>query len=339
MLPLPPRWVRRLLVAPAAILLAALALATAPIWMLLAALLAPLIPGRLRLLRVAWLGLVYLLLQAVAMLALLGLWLATGFGHSIRSPWSQRTHYQLTGWYLRVMFGEARRVLRLRIVVDGPDPDAYPGHPLLVLSRHAGPGDSLVLVHALVNWYAREPRIVLKDSLQWDPAVDVMLNRLPNRFVVPRPSEVDGQVEEQIGQLATALDDNDAFVLFPEGANFTPRRRQRAIWRLRERGHAKMADRATGMRHVLAPQPGGVVAALACAPRADVMFVAHAGLDHLITVADMWREIPTDKTITMRWWRVPATEVPRLREAQIDWLYDWWKRIDDWIASRPPRTG
>src|SRR6266542_2774475 len=135
-----------------------------------AALLAPLIPGRLRLLRVAWLGLVYLLLQAVAMLALLGLWLATGFGHSIRSPWSQRTHYQLTGWYLRVMYGEARRVLRLRIVVDGPDPDAYPGHPLLVLSRHAGPGDSLVLVHALVNWYAREPRIVLKDSLQWHPA-------------------------------------------------------------------------------------------------------------------------------------------------------------------------
>ncbi len=66
------------------------------------------------------------------------------------------------------------------------------------------------------------------------------------------------------------------------------------------------------------------------------MFVAHAGLDHVLTVADMWREIPTHKTITMRWWRVPAADIPRLREAQIGWLYDWWQRIDDWIASLPP---
>ena len=53
------------------------------------------------------------------------------------------------------------------------------------MCRHAGPGDSFVLVHALVNWFDREPRIVLKDMLQWDPAVDVLLNRLPNRFITP----------------------------------------------------------------------------------------------------------------------------------------------------------
>ena len=26
---------------------------------------------------------------------------------------------------------------------------------------------------------------MLKDTLQWDPAVDVLLNRLPNRFIAP----------------------------------------------------------------------------------------------------------------------------------------------------------
>jgi hypothetical protein len=26
--------------------------------------------------------------------------------------------------------------------------------------------------------------------------------------------------------------------------------------------------------------------------------------------------------------------VPREREAQIEWLFSWWERIDDWIASR-----
>ena len=74
-------------------------------------------------------------------------------------------------------------MLGLRVEVEGPDPDEYLDRPLLVFCRHAGPGDSFLLLHALVNWYAREPRIVLAAALQWDPAIDVVLNRLPNRFL------------------------------------------------------------------------------------------------------------------------------------------------------------
>jgi len=33
----------------------------------------------------------------------------------------------------------------------------------------------------------------------------------------------------------------------------------------------------------------------------------------------------------MRWWRVPAAEVPRGEDAQVEWLYHWWARIDDWV--------
>ena len=51
-------------------------------------------------------------------------------------------------------------------------------------------------MHALVNWYAREPRIVLAAALQWDPALDVVLNRLPNRFL---STGGDADVERQIG--------------------------------------------------------------------------------------------------------------------------------------------
>ena len=43
------------------------------------------------------------------------------------------------------------------------------------------------------------------------------------------------------------------------------------------------------MTHVLAPRPGGVLAALEAAPDADVLMVAHTGLDHLVTVSDVWR--------------------------------------------------
>ncbi|MGH3934428.1 MAG: 1-acyl-sn-glycerol-3-phosphate acyltransferase [Pseudonocardiaceae bacterium] len=322
---LPPRWVRRVVLAPAVVLFTVVALTTLPGWMLLAAALSPLLPGRLR---VLWVIVVALVLESVGLVALLGLWLAAGFGLAIRTPPFQYLHYQLVGWYLRVLYREAARVLRLRVDVEGPDPDDYLGRPLLVFCRHAGPGDSFLLVHALVNWYAREPRIVLSEALQWDPALDVVLNRLPNRFL---PGGGGEQLERRIGELATALDHNDAFVIFPEGGNFTERRRLAGIARLRARGLEDMARRSEAMRHVLPPRPGGVAAALAAATDADVVWVAHAGLDHLYTVTDIWRELPLDGTVRMRWWRVPATEVPRGEDAQVEWLYHWWKRIDDWV--------
>ncbi|MGK5522122.1 1-acyl-sn-glycerol-3-phosphate acyltransferase [Micromonospora sp. URMC 107] len=332
-MPLPPQWVRRLLLAPGVVLLAFLVVTTLPVWALLAAAASPLVPGRLRPLRLLWLGCVYLVWDATALLALFLLWVASGFGWRVRSPAFQRAHYVLAGWFLRALFWHARWALHLSIDVVGTDPDtALPGRPELVLCRHAGPGDSFILIHALVNWFNREPRIVLKDSLQWDPAVDVLLNRLPNRFLAPGP-EGRGSLTEQIGHLAHGLDDDDAFVIFPEGGNFTPGRRLRAIEKLRGLGLERMARRAERMRHVLAPQPGGLLAALEAAPDAGVIFVAHTGLDRMLTVGDVWRELPMDKRITMRFWSVPPEEVPAGRQERIDWLFDWWARIDEWIAA------
>src|SRR3712207_4198495 len=118
------------------------------------------------------------------------------------------------------MFWAARHVLHVRVNVDGPDPTAYHDRPLIVCCRHAGPGDSFLLVHALTNWYAREPRIVLKDTLQWDPVIDVVLNRLPSRFISPGQARTGRRPEEEIADLARRLDGNDALVIFPEGGNF-----------------------------------------------------------------------------------------------------------------------
>lgn len=90
------------------------------------------------------------------------------------------------------------------------------------------------------------------------------------------------------------------------------------------------------MRHVLAPRPGGLLAALDAAPDAGVIFVAHTGLDRLLTVADVWRELPMDKKLIMRWWSVDPEEIPGGRQERIDWLFDWWARIDGWIAANRP---
>lgn len=332
---------RRVVLAPALIAFTVLMLTTVPIWLLAAALLSPVVPGRLRPLRLLWLAIVHLVLESIMLVELFGLWIASGFGYFIRRPWFERVHYDIARTYLVVFFREARRVLRLEIVTEGPTPDAFPGEPLLVCSRHAGPGDSFTLMYALLHWYGREPRVVLKDTLAWDPAIGIILNRVPSRFISPNPKAGD-DLETQIGELARNLDANDAFVIFPEGGNFTPARRQRTIERLHKLGLEAMARRAENMANVLAPRPGGLLAALDAAPDADIVLVAHTGLDHLLTIADVWRELPMDKQIIMRWWRVPRTEIPDGREERIDWLFSRWEEIDRWIdehrpADLPPR--
>ena len=252
---------RRLVVAPAVIALTVVLWVTLPLWLLGAAALSPLLPGRWRALRLLWVLVVYLTFETLLLAVMLGLWLASGFGWRIRSPYFAGIHYDLVQGTLLVFFREARRVLALRIRTDGPHPPRVPAGPVLVMCRHAGPGDSFILMYALLHWYAREPRVVLKNTLAWDPAIDVVLRRIPARFISPNP-EAGEDLESQIAHLATGLDHNDAFVIFPEGGNFTAARREKAIARLRKLGLERMAARAEDMTHVLAPRPGGVLAAL-----------------------------------------------------------------------------
>ena len=326
-------WVlRRMVLAPALVGLTGLLWVTLPLWLIGAAALSPFVPGKWRALRIFWLVVLYLTAESLGLAVMFGLWLASGFGARMRTPYFEGLHYDLVQGVLWVMFREARRVLKLTIETIGPTPDAFPGHPLLVCCRHAGPGDSFTLIHALMHDYAREPRVVLKDTLAWDPWIDVVLHRIPARFISPHPAE--GQdLEGQIAELARNLDEDDAFVIFPEGGNFTPARRERAIAKLESLGLHRMAERAARMTHVLAPRPGGFLAALDAAPEADVLLVAHTGLDHLLTIGDLWRELPMDKRIIMRWWRVPRAEIPTDREERIDWLFGRWEQIDAWVQE------
>lgn len=310
-----------------------------PVWLIVAAAVSSSVPGRWRPLRLLWLLMVHLTLESLVLVSLFGLWLGSGFGLAVRAPLFQWAHYDCMQWYLRHLFRASRRILRLRLVGEGPAPDAHPGDPLIVLSRHAGPGDSFTIVHALMNVYDREPRIVLKHTLAWEPTIGILMHRLPNRFVRPDPRP--GQdLRSQIADLARGLDRDDALLIFPEGGNYSRARRQRAIDRLRSLHLEQMAQRAERMTNVLAPRPGGVVAALGAAPGVDVLLCAHTGLDHLTTIADLWRELPMDKQLILRWWRVPRAEIPQDADGITEWLFGQWAAIDAWIVeNRPDRPG
>ena len=273
----------------------------------------------------------YLCVEVAGLVALFGLWVASGFGATIRSERMRRAHYGLLRGLLAATNGAVRRLFRLKIwIEDRPEP--RPGS-ILVFSRHAGPGNSLMLVGTLMIGYRRNPRIVMLAKLQWEPLFDTMLNRLPNRFIHHDAKNRQRYVG-MIAELASGLGDEDAFVLFPEGHDFTYVKRLRAIAHLRKRGHHDAALKAERMERVLPPKHGGVMAAITAAPQADVVFVAHTVLEDIGTFRDLWRRVPFEAPIQARYWRIPPAEVPRDREELIEWLFEWWRRIDAWIDQR-----
>lgn len=339
---LPPRWVRRVAGPVVLVVSLMLALALLPALVLVAAIASLWLEGSWRGLRLLGFGLIGLTVELCALVAAAALWVLSGFGRGLQTPRYQGAHYTLLRTGLNVLARSAQRLFKLRLETDdvswSPLDDGVPGseNAMIVLARHAGPGDSLLLMDTLMNRdHLREPRTVLKDTMQLDPVVDTFFNRLPSRFVDPHPAAGEGdKVEATIASLAAGLDEEGALLIFPEGGNFSPRRRLRAIATLRQRGHTSYADRAELMRSVMPPRPGGVSAALAAAPGADVVFVAHTGLEHIAGLRDAWRAIPQDKTLHLRWWFYDAADVPRDSDAQLAWLFQRWADIDAWIGAR-----
>ena len=348
---LPPTLVRRLALVPLVVVIAACLVALTPLVALASWALALVRRWtghghRSRPLRVAWLALTWSVGEMAALTVLLCLWIVSGFGGRLDTEPYRTRHYAVMGRFLNQIYRAAERACGLRVEVAGPPGEALAGdRPIIVLSRHAGPGDSLLVVHHLLMVCGRRPRVVMKATLQLDPSLDIVANRVPNAFLRRRSPAPAGsgpiagrpQADQirQVRRLAAGLGGRDALLLFPEGGNWTPQRWRRGIARLRRGGHADLAERAAAMPNLLPPRTGGAFAAIGACPSADVIFVAHTGLDKLVSVRDVWQSLRTDVTVRARWWRVPAAELPRGadHETQVNWLFDWWERIDTWITE------
>jgi len=329
----PPLIVRRLVVAPLVVLTCLALVALSPLFLVVTLVVDLGWRGGLGLTRLLAFGVVFVAGEAAMIVALLVLWIVSGFRLWMRTDAIQSAHYAtLRGW-LMWLSAAATSLLGLRIaVVDAPVP--RPG-PLLVFGRHAGAGNSLMMIRMLMLQYGRRPRVVMLGFLQWDPVVDVVCHRLPSLFIDHDPKHSDRFVE-RIGELASGMGDADAFVLYPEGHDFTDRLRERAIAHLRRLGHERAAAWAESREYVLPPRHKGPLAAILAAPEADVVLVAHTALEELGSFRQLHRRLPLSRPIRARYWRIPAAEVPHDRDRLISWLYEWWQRIDDWIDEHAP---
>jgi 1-acyl-sn-glycerol-3-phosphate acyltransferase len=336
-LPVPPRWLRRVLIAPLVMAVAFGILTSLPLLVIGAAAASPFLPGSWRALRLLAFALAYLAIELLGLLAAFGLWIGSGFGYKMRTQRFIDLHYRLLRWALGALVAVAERVFTVSIVEDpGREISSVTGRerPMIILSRHAGPGDSFLLAHEILSGARRRPRIVLKNTLQLDPLIDVVLNRLPNRFINPVASKRRPGADpvSAIASLAADMGPGDALLIFPEGGNFTEERRRRRIEHLREKGDLEAASRAESLTHLLLPHTAGAFAALDACPDADAVYTAHAGLDDLDQVDELWRAIPQENRLTVAWTLVPREQVPPEDEREA-WLLDTWTEMDAWVAA------
>lgn len=273
----------------------------------------------------AW---VYVGVEWVALVALLGIWLQAPLR---TQQWADDANIRVLRWALGRVLAAGTRTLGFRMeVADPPDrrPLSEPA-PVLVLARHAGVGDSVAIVWLLIDRYRRCPRVVLKDALRWDPLADVVLGRLGACFVPP-PARRRQAPEGQIAATAADLRPGDALLLFPEGTNWTPDRRRRLIRRLWSAHRPRQALTAELLTHVLPPRRGGLLACLQAAPALPVVVFAHAGLDGAVPVRRLWHALPFRSALRVRWWR--SAPPPTAEEDRVRWLDREWAVVDEWIA-------
>jgi 1-acyl-sn-glycerol-3-phosphate acyltransferase len=276
----------------------------------------------------------YFARELLVLIACGGLWLASGCGWRMRGPRFRRAHYGLLRWFVGGLSGRARQLLDITIRTE-PEPGAAASlqadRPVLVFSRHAGPGDTMFLTDILMNRYDRLPSVVFKDALALDPVVDLLGHRLPHAVLDKSDAE---ECEQIIRDAAAHLSPRGALMLFPEGGNFTPERRRRSIAKLWRKGMREEAEAGEHMEHMLPPHPTGAIAALRGHPDADVIFAAHTGLGLAAFPGQLWRDPPIGRTLTAHMWRVAPDERPHDPDGAADWLYDWWERLDAWVQSQ-----
>jgi 1-acyl-sn-glycerol-3-phosphate acyltransferase len=330
---MPPAAIRRPLTVSVWLILSVLALLLAPVVIGLAAV-ATRITRRPQPLIASRIVIAYFAYELAVLIACGALWLASGAGTLMGTPRFQRLHWRLLRWFARGLTGKALELLDVEVASESSEDANHAlseDGPLLFFSRHAGPGDTFLLTDRLLSTFDRRPSLVFRQELAIDPCVDLISHRLPHAVLDTSERE---ECEAKIKEVTALLGRRGALLLFPEGANFTPERRRGAFRKLRRKGRRREAAKAQQMTNVLPPHPTGALAALGSDPEADVIFAAHTGLGLAAYPGELWRDMPIGRTLRTRMWLVPAAERPTDPEAQVEWLYAWWKRLDEWIDGQ-----
>lgn len=276
----------------------------------------------------------YLTCEVAGILGSAALWLASPLLGGLASERSRSLHYALQSWWAGSLYRGTQILYGLRQVVEEGASDPGRG-PVIVFARHASVGDTVIPAVFLSRRHGLRLRYVLKRELLWDPCLDLVGNRLPNYFV-RRGSGEAAREAQGVARLLEGMGPRDGVLIYPEGTRFTPAKRERALAHLEKGAGQRLLARARAFECALPPRSGGSLALLEANPGADALFCAHVGFDAAATFWHFWNGRLTGQTIHVAFWRVPASEIPKGRDAQLDWLYDQWAHMDAWVRDHAP---
>jgi 1-acyl-sn-glycerol-3-phosphate acyltransferase len=237
--------------------------------------------------------------------------------------------YRLQGAWTWWNFDTMRAVFGLSFSVEGPDAIAPP--PILLLSRHASIVDTLLPAVYVTREHGIRLRYVLKRELLVDPALDIAGNRLPNHFVDRGPGGTEPETAA-IRSLAEGMTPAEGVMIYPEGTRYSEEKRLRYTAPLVRKGGV-IGELASGLERVLPPRPGGALALLD-ATTADVVVLAHRGLEGFARVKDIWSGGLVGSRVELKFWRVARADVPENRSDRVQWLFRLWNEIDDWVGEK-----
>ena len=325
--PFASRWKRRARTIPLMLAATVVGVLASPA-ILTAAVVVDLAKGRFRLptVRVVLFLLQYGINDSVEILLAPIYWLRAGLGTRLDEPASIARHDRLQQWSVGVLARRAERLLGLRLDVDPASTAALTPGPVIVLCRHVNLVDAS-LATLLYQRLGYRSRGVIMAELLADPGFDLIYTRTGSVFI---PRDNGPETIAMIRELGRNADPTTAVVIFPEGRLFRPDRLKRSQARLALE-NTERAERLASLTHVLPPRPGGVLTLLDTIP-ADVVVIAHSGLDQYPSFTELAKAVPLREPIRIIAWRVPVDQIPADQCQRIVWLDEQWVLVDQWVA-------
>ncbi len=328
----PGRWRRRARTVPTVVGATILGFATAPVSIPVLALV-DLVRGRPRLpmVRTVRFALRYLANDTAEILLAPLLWVGARLdGHA-----GTERYRRVQSWSIRTLAEASERRLGIRID-PGAEPPAEAGSgPLIVLTRHVSLLDSGLpsLLFGLDSaWKVRG--VVMREALA-DPGFDLMYRPLGSVFI---DRDAGPSARQALATLSEADGVDDVVTIYPEGRLFRQDLLERSLARLAQTDPSR-AGRLSGLRHVLPPRPGGVLALLDALPGADVVVIGHVGFERAASSVDLFRRAPLDVAVRVMTRRFARADIPIEHDDRIRWLDERWLELDTWIDQQVDGRG
>jgi 1-acyl-sn-glycerol-3-phosphate acyltransferase len=280
---------------------------------------------------------IYLASEVIGMAIAFAMWIGSGSWLGIGRERRRRWYVTLQRWWTGTLFWGIRRCFSLKIEVERW-PAGLGERRLLVFLRHASILDTLLAAALIANPLRMHLLYVFKRELRWDPCLDIAGGYLGCHFARRDAGESALEVEK-LETLAAQLRPREGVIIYPEGTRFTPAKQKRVLERIAGSGDELLLKRASSLERLLPPRLGGPLALIDGAPDSDVVFIAHDGFEGAAKVSDVMRGGLVGKTIRVAAWKVDAADVPANRDEQVEWLYENWVEIDDWLVGGAALAG